>query len=442
MKAVIVPGVTDMNKGDQALVWESHRIAMDTGLFEKVYLLTTGDTPEERQKLCSQSELRGFSFIENVLKHPRRGRHKSQDTVFDSSSSLVKLTVFAVIDFISRSFLLITCNSPKVLRFFYNKKTQKSIEQLRTCDTFFVKGGGFIHAYGERTAPYLIWFFLFYVRLAYALNKKVVFLPNSFGPFEGISVKRQVKNIFSKLDLIYAREELSAMKLGELMRQKICVSPDLGFYLRKNNNFNSIDLLKKYDLTVDDKLVGVTIRPWRFPGSNDSDQLYENYLTAVTSLIQRLILSRYKVILCNQSIGPNTHEDDRNAIKAILNKIKNDNLIWINEDLSCDDLKALYSNFYAFIGTRFHSVIFSLTSLIPSIAIAYGGNKAKGIMTDFDMEKYAIGIDEVSGDILNNLFSELEKNHINIKDQLLPKIQMLDKKRGEIIKEIRKVHLT
>ncbi|MCF6182098.1 hypothetical protein [Lutibacter sp.] len=63
--AVIVPGVTDMNKGDQALVWESHRLAMDTGEFSKVYLMNTGDTLEERQKLCGQSEARGYDFIEN-----------------------------------------------------------------------------------------------------------------------------------------------------------------------------------------------------------------------------------------------------------------------------------------------------------------------------------------------------------------------------------------
>ncbi len=72
-------------------------------------------------------------------------------------------------------------------------------------------------------------------------------------------------------------------------------------------------------------------------------------------------------------------------------------------------------NFYAFIGTRFHSIIFSLTSLIPFIAIAYGGNKAKGIMMDFNMGEYAVGIDAVSGDILNDIFSNLEKNHSDIK---------------------------
>ena len=49
MKAIVVPGVTDLNKGDQALVWESHRIAVDTKLFSEESILSLGDTKEEYQ---------------------------------------------------------------------------------------------------------------------------------------------------------------------------------------------------------------------------------------------------------------------------------------------------------------------------------------------------------------------------------------------------------
>jgi hypothetical protein len=35
MKAIIVPRVTDLNKGDRALIWESHRIIEDTKLFSE-----------------------------------------------------------------------------------------------------------------------------------------------------------------------------------------------------------------------------------------------------------------------------------------------------------------------------------------------------------------------------------------------------------------------
>ena len=51
MKAIIVPGVTDLNKGDQALVWESYRLAKETGLFDGISILDTGETDQERELL-------------------------------------------------------------------------------------------------------------------------------------------------------------------------------------------------------------------------------------------------------------------------------------------------------------------------------------------------------------------------------------------------------
>jgi colanic acid/amylovoran biosynthesis protein len=436
MKGIIVPGVTDMNKGDQALVWESHRLAMDTGCFTKVYIVSSGDTKEEREKLCSQSEEKGYEFVENILRHPRRGKHHDTAIVKESLSSFLTLAAHAVADFLNRSFLLLICNNQKMVALFYNKQVAKTIGQFKESDVIFVKGGGFIHAYGEKTAPYLMWFFLFYVRLALAMKKKVIFLPNSFGPFEGLTVKSQVKSVFKKLDRVYAREALSAQKLGELLNAEISVSPDLGFYLKMAGKDQSVSILNKYGLTQNDKIVGITIRPWRFPGKSNPEALYENYITAVAAFASHLLDKGYKVALCNQSIGPNSHEDDRNAIKELTNRISHPNLVWINENLPCDVLKALYSNFYAFVGTRFHSVIFSLTSLVPSLAIGYGGNKAKGIMSDFNLQEFTIQIEDSEAKQLISMFEKLVSDYDGIKKTLASNIEVFDQKRENLLKDI------
>ena len=47
------------------------------------------------------------------------------------------------------------------------------------------------------------------------------------------------------------------------------------------------------------------------------------------------------------------------------------------------------------IGTRFHSVIFALNSGTPSLAIAYGGNKAYGIMQEIGLSKYVYPIEDL-----------------------------------------------
>ena len=436
--AIIVPGVTDLNKGDQALVWETHRLVQDTNCFDQIYIVSTGDTPQERELLCGQSEAKGYQLVETLLKHPRRGQHNEAEVIQESAISFLRLAFRAALDFCSQWFLLLICKSDALVSFFYSPKTTQSVRQFRAAEVLFVKGGGFIHAYGEKTAPYLMWFFLFYVRLGKAMGKKVVFLPNSYGPFQGFTVAKQVKSVFATLDKVYAREALSAQKLGELMGKPIPVSPDLGFYLQMDASTDALELLKRYGIhPAQQKIVGITIRPWRFPGLPKPESLYANYIQSVKSLAIQLVESGYHVVFCNQSIGPNAHEDDRNAIREVLHDWQHPAVHWIDENLPCDLLKAVYSHFYAFVGTRFHSVIFSLTSCVPSIAIGYGGNKAKGIMADFNMPDFTLPIEAVSAEKLQQMFHHLEGSHAQIQTQLAEQNELLQLKRAELLVELK-----
>ena len=437
MKAIIVPGVTDLNKGDQALVWESHRLVKDTGLFSEIFILNSGNTEEEKYLLCSQSIDHGYQMIENILQHPRRGKHKNEEYIQESKLELAKQIKNAGLDFLSTKLLISMANNLSLVKKTFSKKIYNTVKEFSEADAVFVKGGGFIHAYGERTAPYLMWYFLFYVRLAQKMNKKVVFLPNSFGPFKGLTVEKQVRSVFNKLDLTYARENVSAESLGELLNKKIPVEMDLGFFLEKGSQAEALKILKKYNLSKEDKIVGITIRPWRFPGLKNPEELYKKYITSVADLVKSISEKGYKVALCNQSLGPNSHEDDRNAIQDLLKEVNHSNVIWINENLSCDILKAVYSNFYFYVGTRFHSIIFSLTSLVPSIAIGYGGNKAKGIMDDFNLDKYVIQIQDVNSKQLIELFDDAIENYDGIKSSLSNAMRLVDESRNRMISDIK-----
>jgi colanic acid/amylovoran biosynthesis protein len=89
------------------------------------------------------------------------------------------------------------------------------------------------------------------------------------------------------------------------------------------------------------------------------------------------------------------------------------------------------------VGTRFHSVIFSLTSCVPSIAIGYGGNKAKGIMADFNMPDFTIPIEAVSAEKLKQMFAHLERSHAQIQIQLADQNELLQLKRAALLAELK-----
>lgn len=440
MKAIIVPGVTDLNKGDQALVWESYRLVKDTDLYDEVFILNSGDTAKERDLLCGQSLENGFLMLENILQHPRRGKHRNEGYIKESKLDLAKQIKNAGLDFLSTKTLLEVCNNLTIVRKLFSQKIYRTVKAFSEADAIFVKGGGFIHAYGEKTAPYLMWYFLFYVRLGLKMKKKLVFLPNSYGPFEGLTVKNQVKSVFDKLNLIYAREHVSAESLGNLLGRKVPVELDLGFFLRSKGWEKAEVILRKYKLRSEDKIVGITVRPWRFPGFPNPDGLYKKYISSVAGLVKHILGKGYKVALCNQSLGPNAHEDDRNAIKDLLEIVNDSDVVWINENIPCDVLKVVYSHFYFFVGTRFHSIIFALTSLVPSMAIGYGGNKAKGIMGDFSMNDLVVSIQDVETELLIDMFEKAIEDYQIIQSKLKSAMQSVTESRNRLITDIRQMY--
>ncbi len=76
---------------------------------------------------------------------------------------------------------------------------------------------------------YTIVYFILFSHIEWA--KKIVIMPNSFGPFMGKLEKRIVKKVLNKCELIYARENISREYLQNLLGREIYLSPDLGFYI-------------------------------------------------------------------------------------------------------------------------------------------------------------------------------------------------------------------
>ena len=72
-KVILIPGNTDLNRGDQALVWESVNVIKDVYDNPEVILMKGDD-----HRQFAQTERMGYPMIKAILKHPARIFSKKQ----------------------------------------------------------------------------------------------------------------------------------------------------------------------------------------------------------------------------------------------------------------------------------------------------------------------------------------------------------------------------
>jgi colanic acid/amylovoran biosynthesis protein len=91
------------------------------------------------------------------------------------------------------------------------------------------------------------------------------------------------------------------------------------------------------------------------------------------------------------------------------------------------------------IGTRFHSVIFALTSRIPCVAIGYE-HKTRGIMDDLGLGDWVIQIADVEADVLFGLTQRLERQRARYLRQLDDVLPGYIARSNEFVGQLRDVY--
>jgi colanic acid/amylovoran biosynthesis protein len=254
---IIVPYCDDGNRGDQALVWETKKIAEKAGFQGTFFMLTDGSTN------TSQTESENIIPIQPILKHPSRAFKNKKNSQY-SIALKIKWGIVSCFDWLY-SYILLKPTLRRLLKPLLSNNTKKILDLFDTSEAVFLKGGGFIHAYGKMTDLYTMYYGLYHINLALSFKKKVFVLPNSAGPFGGKHVMKLIKRTLNKCTLVTARESTSLEMLHKLGIN--CeLFPDLAFGLSSSTSQNdAIKIIR--DNNPDYKLVAITARPYRFPES-------------------------------------------------------------------------------------------------------------------------------------------------------------------------------
>jgi colanic acid/amylovoran biosynthesis protein len=423
---IIIPGCCDLNRGDQALGWETCHIAQKAGFVGNYSILAEQGEP------VVQSQNEGYEILIPALEHPSRKFSDKNNIVYNRKTK-IKWGLIAIKDFIF-SMALLNRSLRKYIKIgSKNSNLILTLNRFEEADAIFMKGGGLIQSHGGLISTYATYYRLYHIFLAEALGKSVYILPNSFGPFEGPLVKWMSRKALSKCRVVTAREK----KSQEVVRRELGINvpcfPDLAFFL-ENGDVKKGTLVDRLNITDGKKIVALTMRPYRFPNSDNPIKAYEMFKIEMCKFIRWLYDLGYIPLIIEHTFAITSHENDGDCIQDVVAGL--DSKIYrvlSDRSMNCKQLKSVYGCCDFIIGTRFHSMIFSLSNMIPGIAISYDGYKSIGIMKDMKLDDFVIDIADITSEVLQEKFNLMIDNEDSIKDKIKQYINESNKKKNELI---------
>jgi colanic acid/amylovoran biosynthesis protein len=288
-----------------------------------------------------------------------------------------------------------------LLRLLPADEARREADAVSRADLVVSMGGGYLLARPGLDGYQNVFFVLLPALLAQKAGVPVVFAPQSFGPFPAKAQRRLVGRVLRRAALVLAREDVSVGLLTEcgVPAGQVRRAVDAGFAFAPPV---VSDWRARLGVDADEPLVGVTARRWLAPAAQEG---YERALAATIDSVQA---SGARVVLIPQVSTDYLGDDDRIVERRIAEYCTNAPLR-IDERVDYRDLKGVYSQCSLLIGTRFHSVIFSLTSGVPCVAIEYE-HKTRGIMADLGLGEWVVPIAEVTPSRLWALVAPLREN--------------------------------
>lgn len=242
------------------------------------------------------------------------------------------------------------------------------------------------------------------------LGKKLVSYTKSYGPIHHMRTRRSLK-LHGKYfyDLLLCREKLSQRVLTDngIKPQKTFATYDSGFMMKsKEFNVESISKEKYVIFSISFQI----IRQWK-----DNDI---NYIQLMQELIKH-ILAQYKY---NIIILPNEFKnayDDMAVAKDIKKEFENNDRVKIFDirSVSPKNVKYLISKSEILIGSRYHSIIASLSSSVPTLVIGWH-YKYEEVVNKFKLDEYLIKIKDCTPQLLIEKFGNMEAKKTEIKNSV------------------------
>lgn len=276
----------------------------------------------------------------------------------------------------------------------------KTLSAIKNCDGVILGGGGLFT--DEKLMAIFIWSLQ---NLFFRHYKKPVFcLGQSVGPLNTFFGKKMTKGVYEHARLATVRDTASQKLLHSLNLPLYSVLADPAFIV------HSMEFVSK----TRENYIVLSVRPWI---KGNSDSLYK-----ILAQLIEWIYSEYglKTVLLPFQLSP---DNDLDVMNKILENVGHSHADVARPtavaapiaeifEYTSDYKKAieLISKSKAVIGMRLHSMIFSVLTETPFLALSYS-NKTTAFMEDLELSEYCLDWENLTLGDLKERFGELMKNY-------------------------------
>lgn len=235
------------------------------------------------------------------------------------------------------------------------------------------------------------------------LNKKLILLPQTIGPFNGIIAKIIARFILSRAEIVYSRDHSGLIVATDLIKKyvpsKLKFCHDVGFVVAPIKPINMVIVNFSEPKESLQDMVGINVSGLLFMGGytrNNMFNLKTNYRVLIYAIIDYLINKKdLSVLLVPHVFGHgNNSESDSTVCNNIYAELKQKypgKLFLVKGTYNQSEIKYIIGMCNFFIGSRMHACIAALSQCIPAVGMAYS-NKFKGVFETVGVENLVLDL--------------------------------------------------
>ncbi|MCR2813589.1 MULTISPECIES: polysaccharide pyruvyl transferase family protein [Microbacterium] len=259
------------------------------------------------------------------------------------------------------------------------------------------------------------------------------------GPFRHPLNRWAARTFLPRVRTIVTRGRITHEYAEELGLTNLSAGADFAFALELSGTEES-EVADHIDLTFFDRdVVGVcpSVVLQRKVEARGGD-----YIGQIAAFIEGLRAQGKSVLLVPHSVRTGTektHNNDLPLCREIHSRLRlGDDLLFVDRELSSQQLRYLIGRCQVFIASRFHAMVSSLAMGVPTLVIGWS-HKYREVLEMFGLEEWAFGHDELTPEHLADRFAALDARRDEVAAQLtsrLPAVKARSIHQADLIAEL------